>query len=140
MFETAHPHEVDHQLGSARHRVFRSFKPRAFSGRRISSDHTILIFFVIFCLLYFCFMYFVCFFSLQFILSSKQILKTCTFSCVSFCFHFIITRKKETLENIYPCHLSIQINLNFRGRLVTVVAGVTVNYGELLFTEVETSY
>ena len=110
---SAHPHEVDHQLGSARHRVFRSFKPRAFSGRRISSDHTILIFFVIFCLLYFCFMYFVCFFSLQFILSSKQILKTCTFSCVSVCFHFIITRKKETLENIYPCHLSIQINLNF---------------------------
>ena len=38
---SAHPHEVDHQLGSARHRVFRSFKPRTLSGRRISSDHMI---------------------------------------------------------------------------------------------------
>ena len=33
---SAHPHEVDYQLGSARHRVFRSFKPRTLSGRRIS--------------------------------------------------------------------------------------------------------
>ena len=38
---SAHPYEVDHQLGSARHRVFRSFKPRTLSGRRISSDHMI---------------------------------------------------------------------------------------------------
>ena len=32
----AHPH---HQLGSARHRVFRFFKPRTLSGRQIISDH-----------------------------------------------------------------------------------------------------
>ena len=38
---SAHPHEVGHQLGSARPRVFRSFKPRTLSGRRISSDHMI---------------------------------------------------------------------------------------------------
>ena len=39
--DSAHPHEVDHQLGSARHRVFRSFKPRTLSGRRISSNQMI---------------------------------------------------------------------------------------------------
>ena len=38
---SAHLHEVDHQLGSARHIVLRSFKPRTLSGRRINSDHMI---------------------------------------------------------------------------------------------------
>ena len=38
---SAHPHEVDHQLCSARHRVFQSFNPRTLSGRWISSDHMI---------------------------------------------------------------------------------------------------
>ena len=35
------PHEVDHQLSSACHRVVRSLKHRTLSGRRISSDHRI---------------------------------------------------------------------------------------------------
>jgi len=38
---SAHPREVDQQLGSVRHRGFRSLKPRTLSGRRISSDHRI---------------------------------------------------------------------------------------------------
>ena len=38
---SVHPHKEGHQLGSARHRVFRSSKPRTLSGRRISSDHMI---------------------------------------------------------------------------------------------------
>ena len=38
---SVHPHKECHQLGSARHRVFRSSKPRTLSGRRISSDHMI---------------------------------------------------------------------------------------------------
>jgi len=40
---SAHQHEVDHQLGSTRHRVFQSFKPRTLSGRRVSSDHMIFL-------------------------------------------------------------------------------------------------
>jgi len=38
---SAHPHEADPQLGSARHGVFRSFKPRTLSGWRISIAHMI---------------------------------------------------------------------------------------------------
>ena len=37
-----HVNSTYHQLGSARHRVFRSFKPRLLSGRRTSSDHMII--------------------------------------------------------------------------------------------------
>jgi len=40
---SAHPREVDHQLSSVRHRVFRSFKPNTLSVRWIGSDHRMTI-------------------------------------------------------------------------------------------------